>query len=160
MCFLSATGIIPHMPAVSRYTKADALAVASKLGLPGDPDSLEQIRVGLEVEREHDDFSGGVLIVTGRIVAAHLREDAWYYLPLLALERFHEGKSQAPHVEIAIDRLPNGSCVVLGIEGVPEPLWASCFDSHAEALMVAKFLRERPALAIVYAWMNLVRPEG
>lgn len=135
------------------------LDFASRPSLLADEDLIEQLRVGWEVEHEHDDVTGGSPLATAQIAAAHLREDPLYYMPLLALERFLTGQAQAPRVRVEVDKTGGEASIVLGIEGVPMPVWAAGFRDAAKALAIRDFLRDRPALAIVYAWMNLHRPE-
>lgn len=55
---------------------------------------LEQFRIGLGVEMEHADVTGGDPLKTGKIVLAHLKEDREYYSKLkrAGLERGREEK--------------------------------------------------------------------
>lgn len=134
--------------------------MAIRLGLPADPDLVEQLRIGMEIEHEHDDVTGGNKMATAKIAARHLREDPLYYMPLLAIERYRERQGQSPRVLVSIDHLPDGYVVTLGVEGVPMPIWGTAFADPQQAVAVAEFLRSRPALAIVYAWMMITHPEG
>lgn len=138
------------------YTTAQAEYAAHAVGLPDDQDMIEQLRVGMGVEHEHDDLIGGNAIKSATIAAAHLREDPLYYLWLVALERFRDGKKPAQRVQVSVAQVKEGPCIVLGIEGIPTPIWGDVLP-EVQAKAVALFLRQRPALAIVYAWMCLIR---
>lgn len=150
----------PFMPKESRYSLSDARKMALSLDLPKpiDDDLLEQLRVGMGIEREHDDLTGGDMHASAVIAAAHLREDRYYYLPLLALERFRNGQAQAPKVEAIVDydNETQSSQLVLKVQGLAEPLTEAPWRRMpAQAEVLASFLNANQALAIVYAWMLL-----
>ena len=138
----------------SRYTTEQARVMARGLGLGEDPDTVEQLRVGMESEHEHEDVTKGDAVLTARIAAAHLREDPLYYLPLLAIERFRDGETQAPVVDVNIVRAGDGVRLVLNVQGVNKALLGPVMNQTASP-GAAMLLRENPALATVYAWMLL-----
>lgn len=144
----------------SRYSKHDAEMMASRLGFVRDPDLIEQLRIGMEVEHEHDDVLGeGNRFGVAKIAAAHLREDVLYYLPLLALEAFREGRKLPVAVqECMVVKSPSGGWrIKMGVQGVQGPVYGERFQNPDSAVAVSYFLRQHPVLAVVYAWMNMVR---
>lgn len=139
----------------SKYTTETAWRWAKEMGLPQDPDLIEQMRVGMAVEHEHADLAENDERVYAMITAAHLREDWLYYMPLLALERFRDRQAQAPKVQVMVDQSAAGEAsLALGVQGVSMPLWSSPMPI-GQAKAVKAFLDAYPALAVVYAWMLL-----
>ena len=130
--------------------------MARGLGLGEDADTVEQLRVGMESEHEHEDVTKGDAVLTARIAAAHIREDPLYYLPLLALERFRDGEKQAPEVNVNMVRAGDGVRLVLNVQGVKNALLGPVMDPAASP-GAATLLRDNPVLATVYAWMLLTR---
>lgn len=76
------------------FSRERAFEIGSALGVDWKKISLEQFRVGLGVEMEHADVTGGDPLKTGRIVLAHLKENREYYSKLkrAGLERGREEK--------------------------------------------------------------------
>lgn len=151
---------MPSMNGHSRYSKHDAEMMASRLGFVRDPDLIEQLRIGMEVEHEHDDVLGtGNRFGVAKIAAAHLREDALYYLPLLALEAFRDGKKLPVQVkEVNVRMAPGGGWrISMVVQGVQGPVYGERMNDPDAARAVMHFLHEHPVLAVVYAWMNMVR---
>ena len=151
---------MPSMNVRSRYSKHDAELMASRLGFVRDPDLVEQLRIGMEVEHEHDDVLGpdnrfGV----AKIAAAHLREDVLYYLPLVALEAFRDRKTLRIKVQqLSLRRaLGGGWRISMLVDGVQGPVFGESMDDPDEAAAVVHFLQQHQVLAVVYAWMNMVR---
>jgi hypothetical protein len=66
-------------PAVSRER---ALKVMKDLGVSLQKFSPDQFRMGLGVEREHDEVTHADMVKVGHIVLDHLREDPEYYTKL------------------------------------------------------------------------------
>lgn len=61
---------------MSKVSLSDALKIAKKLNYTG---SLKEFWMGMNVEMEHKDVTHGSLLLTGKIVLAHLREEKMYY---------------------------------------------------------------------------------
>ena len=61
-----------------RFTKADAMRVARRVGIPRMVTYAQLVR-GMNVEREHSDVVGCDPVRIAKIAAAHLRERADYY---------------------------------------------------------------------------------
>jgi len=60
-------------------------------------DEVDQVKLGMEVEKEHKDLTGGDKKKTRMIVDAHLKEDKEYYSHLQKMEKHvkkHEGKEE------------------------------------------------------------------
>lgn len=74
-----------------KFSTADAKRMGDELGVNWNRVNLEQFRMGLEVEAEHDD--GGALDVVGpkkdlgKIALAHLKELPDYYTRLKRMEK-------------------------------------------------------------------------
>ena len=141
----------------SRYTTAIARKMASWLRLDKDDDTIEQLRVGMEIEHEHDDLIKGDMQASAMIAAAHIREDGLYYLWLTEIERFREGAPLASRVNISVNRTQEGPTINLHLEGWDEPLWGHSFDSESKAAGAAELLKAHPLLAVIYAWMIIVQ---
>jgi len=138
------------------YTTQEALTMARGLGLPTDDQSVDQLRVGMQVEREHDDVTGGHAAGVAKIAAAHLREDSLYYVPLVALERFREGDPVYPKVQVrSAPGFAGEQVIVLGVEGLDPMVADTVPEQDGDAIV--RFLRTKPALAVVYAWMTMKR---
>ena len=60
----------------------DLSAVAKKAGVNLSKYKLHQVKVGMGVEKEHKDVTGGDPVKTFKIVVAHLDEDPNYYTKL------------------------------------------------------------------------------
>jgi len=121
----------------SRYTTADARACAVSLRLPTDANTVEQLRIGMEIEHEHDDLIKGDPFQSAMIAAAHIREDPLYYLFLVALENFRDGHPQGSKGKVGVHQTAEGATVVLHLLGHDEPLWGHTFTDPAEAEGVA-----------------------
>ena len=65
-----------------RVTRATALRVGNKLGLDWKKYDVREFQKGLDEELEHKDLTKGNLVLTGKIVIAHLREKLDYYTRL------------------------------------------------------------------------------
>ena len=153
------SGVPAYHPVMrpSRYTTADARKYALALRLPTDANTIEQLRIGMEIEHEHDDLIKRDPLKSAMIAGAHLREDLLYYLFLVAIENFRDGHPQGSKVRVGVSETAEGSTVVVHLLGHDEPLWGHSFSDPAEAEGVATLLKGEPALAIVYAWMILTR---
>ena len=72
------------------YTKSDAKELGDSMNLDWEKYDLEQFRMGLEVESEHDDDSDLDVVDTekdlAKIVIAHLNELPDYYSKLKSVE--------------------------------------------------------------------------
>ena len=69
-----------------KITKQQAKEVGDTLGVDWQEFSLNQFRMGLEVELEHTNVTGGDLELTGMIALAHLEEISDYYTRLKKME--------------------------------------------------------------------------
>ena len=75
------------------FTTEQAREIGDKLGIDWNRLSVEQFRMGLNVELEHGlhdpatDVTGNDPILTGKIALAHLNEFADYYTRLEKMER-------------------------------------------------------------------------
>ena len=65
-----------------KITKQQAKETGDALRVDWRTTDLEQFRMGLEVELEHKNVTGGDLELTGMIALAHLDENAHYYTAL------------------------------------------------------------------------------
>ena len=74
-------------PLRGNVTTPEARLVGDRMGVDWRGVNLEQFRMGLEDEQEHQDVTGGDPILTGRIVLAHLKEKRDYYTRLKAVEK-------------------------------------------------------------------------
>ncbi len=81
------------MVAKKHFTTEQAREIGDKLGIDWSRSSVEQFRMGLDVELEHGlndpstDVTGNDPILTGKIALAHLNEFADYYTRLEKMER-------------------------------------------------------------------------
>jgi hypothetical protein len=141
----------------SRYSTQDARKHALALRLATDANTIEQLRIGMEIEHEHDDLIKGDPGASATIAAAHIREDPLYYLPLAALENFRDGSPQGSKFRVGVHQTEEGFTVVMHLLGHDEPLWGHAFSNPDEAHGLASFLSGEPAMGIVYAWMILSR---
>jgi hypothetical protein len=77
--------------AARKYSTSGAKALGDKLGVDWKKVDLEQFRMGLEVEAEHDDGSAldvvGPKTDLGKIALAHLKEFPDYYTRLKRMEK-------------------------------------------------------------------------
>lgn len=77
--------------ATRKFSPADAKRLGDKLGVDWKAVDLEQFRMGLEVEAEHDDGSAidvvGPKTDLGKIALAHLKEFPDYYTRLKRMEK-------------------------------------------------------------------------
>ncbi len=69
-----------------KITKQQAKEVGDTLRVDWRQIDLEQFRMGLEVELEHTNVTGGDLEMTGMIALAHLEELPDYYTRLKRIE--------------------------------------------------------------------------
>lgn len=75
------------------YSQKKAKAIGDSLGLDWKEISLEQFRIGLDVEMEHGTYdletnvTDDDLFLTAKIVLAHLKEIPDYYSRLLKMEK-------------------------------------------------------------------------
>lgn len=80
-------------------TIQDAELTGKRLGIKWDKFSVEQFKIGMEVEFEHGtispatNVSNDCLLTTGKIALAHLNEIPDYYARLLKMEK--EAKKQS-----------------------------------------------------------------
>ena len=65
---------------IDRFTAKDLELAAEALGI--DAGDFPGLLEGMEVEKEHADFTECDPVLTARIVLAHLREDSAYYSKL------------------------------------------------------------------------------
>lgn len=63
--------------------KTQALKVAKILKVKFQKFDIKDFTVGMNIELEHKDVTGGDLILTGKIALAHLKENPNYYKLLL-----------------------------------------------------------------------------
>lgn len=71
-----------HEKSEDRFSYEDAKAIGDELGLDWNVIDSEQFHMGVNVETEHDDVTGGDPLLIGRIAWAHLREVSDYYTKL------------------------------------------------------------------------------
>ena len=69
-----------------KITRAQAKETGDALNVDWGKINLEQFRMGLEVELEHTNVTGGDLELTGLIALAHLEELPDYYTRLKRME--------------------------------------------------------------------------
>ena len=69
-----------------KYTTVDAHMIGDLYNVDWAKYDIEEFRMGLEVEREHDDVTGGYLNSVVKIVLAHLNEKPNYYTLLKKVE--------------------------------------------------------------------------
>ena len=80
------------MATMQHFTTEQALEIGNKLGIDWGRLTVEQFRIGLNVELEHGliapstDVTGNDPILTGKIALAHLNEYADYYTRLKKME--------------------------------------------------------------------------
>lgn len=80
-------------------SKEEAKKIGEQLGITWDKFSVDEYKMGMEVEMEHGtvnsltNVSNDDLTVTGKIALAHLNEFADYYTRLLKMEQ--EAKATA-----------------------------------------------------------------
>lgn len=67
----------------NKINKNQALKIAKKLKINPNKISINQFTIGMNVELEHKDITGGDLLLTGKIAYAHLKENPNYYKLLL-----------------------------------------------------------------------------
>jgi hypothetical protein len=81
------------MSTQKHFTLGQAREIGDRLGVKWGRFTVEQFRMGLEVELEHGlhdpntDVTGNDPFVTGKIALAHLNEFADYYTRLEKMER-------------------------------------------------------------------------
>lgn len=94
---------------VEEFSTDRAKAIGDLLGVDWNEVSLEQFRVGLGVEMEHKDITGGDPLLTGKIVLAHLKEKPDYYTRLTraGLERGEKGITFSASEK---ESCPTGTC--------------------------------------------------
>ena len=92
------------MSSHARFTPGQARAAGERIGIAWDtsPFSLEQFRMGMDVELEHGtadpqtNVTGDDLIMTAKIARAHLNEFPDYYTRLAKMEAEAEADQTAP----------------------------------------------------------------
>lgn len=88
------------MTTKKNITREEAKLTGKQLGIKWDKFSVDQFKIGMEVELEHGtirtltNVSSDYLLTTGKITLAHLIEIPDYYTRLLKMEK--EAKKQAP----------------------------------------------------------------
>ena len=76
-----------------RFSLADAKQIGDALGIDWHTFSVEQYKIGLEVELEHGardtqtNVTNDDALITGKIALAHLKEFPDYYTRLKAMEK-------------------------------------------------------------------------
>lgn len=73
--------------AARRIGREEARRIGNRLKVDWSKVSLEQFRMGLEVEQEHANVTGGDIETTGKIALAHLDELPDYYTRLKKMEK-------------------------------------------------------------------------
>lgn len=76
------------------FSREEAKEIGDEIGLNWDETDIEQFAEGLKVEMEHKDVTGGDLVLTAKIAAAHLREKPNYYSLLSLVEKQDMGVMQ------------------------------------------------------------------
>ena len=92
------------MSSHARFTLGQARAAGERIGIAWDasPFSLEQFRMGMDVELEHGtrdpqtNVTGDDVIMTAKIARAHLNEFPDYYTRLAKMEAEAEADRTAP----------------------------------------------------------------
>jgi hypothetical protein len=74
-----------------RFTKEEVERAARYLKYKGD---FEQLRIGIEIEREHKDITHDNVIKCARIAIAHITEFPNYYKELVKMEKKLELQSK------------------------------------------------------------------
>lgn len=108
LTYVTKYGHIFHRPfakATEQQENMDFDAMARRMYEALKPEApFEEFAQGMKEEMEHDDITGGDLGLTGKIVMAHLKEDANYYSKLSAAMkkggpgsgRYPEGSGKEP----------------------------------------------------------------
>jgi DNA-directed RNA polymerase alpha subunit len=89
------------MSSQARFTPGQARAAGERIGIDwdGSPFSLEQFRMGMDVELEHGtadpatNVTGDDVIMTAKIARAHLNEFPDYYTRLAKMEAEAEAEA-------------------------------------------------------------------
>lgn len=68
------------------FSAEEAKEIGDKLKVDWSKIDVEQFRMGLDVEMEHQDVTGGDPETTGKIALAHLKEMSDYYTKLKKME--------------------------------------------------------------------------
>jgi hypothetical protein len=95
---------VKGMSAHARFTLDEARAAGERIGVDWDasPFSLEQFRMGMDVELEHGtrdpqtNVTGDDVVMTAKIARAHLNEFPDYYTRLAKMEAEAEANRTAP----------------------------------------------------------------
>jgi hypothetical protein len=77
------------IPAFSLIAKSDFENIeelGKELGIDWDKTDKKEFEMGMKVELEHEDITGGDLVMTGKIALAHLKEIPDYYTRLKQME--------------------------------------------------------------------------
>jgi len=69
-----------------KFTTEQARGIGDKIDVDWDVFDIEEFRMGLEVEMEHQDVTKGDPAMTGKIALAHLKELPDYYTKLKEME--------------------------------------------------------------------------
>lgn len=152
--------LMKTLPRKEKFEVTDELAksLAQYVGIPADitnDDLLEEFRMGLEVEQEHEDVTGGDPKITAKIVKAHLDEDPKYYSKLLSLglEKFREQATtyqgdtftyNGSRIEVWSDAQGRWSFMVDNLQG------GGGFMSKADAIAAAKAFVDKPKETIYF----------
>lgn len=75
-----------------KITKTKAKQIGDKLGVDWNKYNVEEFKMGLEVEQEHKDVTGGDLLTTGKIALAHMEEFPDYYSEFVLWEKYMKGR--------------------------------------------------------------------
>jgi hypothetical protein len=69
-----------------KFSTKQAREIGDEMGVSWDKYDIEEFRMGLEVETEHQDITKGDSVMTGKIALAHLKELPDYYTKLKKME--------------------------------------------------------------------------
>jgi len=73
---------IPRLGKGTGVTRATAQDIGDALGVDFDEVDIDEFRMGLQEEEEHEDITRGDWEMTAKIALAHLEEDPEYYSKL------------------------------------------------------------------------------
>jgi len=146
------TTLMKTLPRKEKFTVTDDLAkqLAQYVGIPADitnDDLFDEFKLGLEVEQEHEDVTGGDAKITAKIVKAHLDEDPKYYSKLksLGLERKEQATTyqgdtftyKGSRIEVWSDAQGRWSFMIDNLQG------GDGFSSKADAIAKAKSIIDK-----------------
>jgi hypothetical protein len=128
----------------AKINTARAREIGDALGVKWDEIDLEQFRLGLQEEQEHEDITQGDPMIEGRIALAHLKENPSYYTLLSQLVETQKG------VGVSAEDDGYYGAQVVNIADIPYPN-----DHHANSLDIVA-LKQDGMTPVPALW----KPEG